>query len=345
MAAKAFECLRVKLSALKGGVTIKTSFAVLLLVFIYGCERPEKPIKPYDRGGVISNTIGMGNSYQNHIFFNLDSNKIVKTINRMDWDMAFDCSAEKHIILLNNGRGVYAAATGKVAFSEVTDTVGLKFLWGQPNLHLDSLAFGQWWLKPSEIFILNLGLDDFSQPLGFIKCKPELQTDKSLKIWWCKLEENAPKSFIISKKSNYNFNYYSILNNKPAEIEPPKEEWDIWFTQYVKLVYSSDFKITQNYQLTGALVNHHRIKVAYDFKTPYSEISSNNLANYNFLTIRDGIGYEWKTFNFSTNSYSVDPKMNYLLKVNNGFYYKLHFLDFYNDQGVKGYPKFEFQKI
>lgn len=323
----------------------KFGYIILLILFIYGCERPEKPIKPFDRGNAITNTIGMGNTYQNHIFFNLDSNKIIKTINRMDWDIAFDCKPERHIILLNNGRGVYAAATGKSNFASVTDTAGLKFLWGQPNLQLDSLAMGQWWLKPAEVFILNLGSDEFGQPLGFIKCIPELQSDKSLKVNWCKLDETAPKSFIISKNDDYNFSYYSLMNNKPADIEPPKDKWDLWFTQYVKLVYSSDFKISQNYQLAGVLVNHERIDVAWDFKTPYSNITPNNVISYNFLNIRDGIGYEWKAFNFSTNSYSVDPNMNYILKVSDGFYYKLHFLDFYNDLGVKGYPKFEFQKL
>ena len=271
-----------------------------LVVFAYGCERPEKPIKPYDRGGVITQTIGMGNSYQKHIFFNLDSNKIIKTIDRMDWDIAFDCKPDQHIILLNNGRGVYAAATGKTDFAGVSDTIGLKFLWGQPNLNLDSLALGKWWLEPSEIFVINLGTDNNGLPLGFIKCMPELLPDKSLKITWCKLDESIPKPRIIQKNPQLNFNYFSFINDKPADIEPPKSKWDLWFTQYVKLVYSSDFKISQNYQLTGVLVNHERIEVAYDFKTFYAEITNVNLSNYNFLKIRDGIGYEWKTFDIAT---------------------------------------------
>ncbi len=323
----------------------KFGYLLLLIAFIYGCERPEKPIKPFDRGSVITNSVSMGNTYADHIFFNLDSNKIIKTIKRMDWDIAFDCQPNRHIILLNNGRGVYAAATGKTNFNEVTDTIGLKFLWGQPDFNLDSLAMGQWWLKSSEIFIINLGSDDFGMPIGFIKCMPELQTDKSLKISWCKLDENTPKTRVIKKNELFNFNYFSFIKDKPADIEPPKNMWDLWFTQYVKLVYSNDFKITQNYQLLGVLVNTERIKVALDSKTSYSDITPNNISAYNFLTIRDGIGYDWKSFNFTTNSYIVNPKINYILKVSDGFYYKLHFLDFYNDLGVKGYPKFEFQKL
>lgn len=323
----------------------KIGYLIFTLVLVYGCERPEKPIKPFDRGGVLTQSVAMGNSYQNHVFFNLDSNKIVKTINCLDWDIAFDCRNDRNIILLNNGRGVYAAATAQTDFANVKDTVGLKFLWGQPNLNSDSLAMGRWWQKPDELFVINLGVDNSGIPLGFIKCMPQLQSDLSLKFTWCKLEENNPKVSIIKKKPDHNFSYFSLLNNKPADIEPPSASWDIWFTQYVKMVYSSDFKITQNYQLVGALINHERLNLAFDFTTPYADISTDNLAKYNFVTIRDGIGYEWKTFDFGTNAYTVNDKMNYIIKVKDGFYYKLHFLDFYNDLGVKGYPKFEFQKL
>ena len=82
----------------------KFGYLLLLIAFIYGCERPEKPIKPFDRGSVITNSVSMGNTYADHIFFNLDSNKIIKTIKRMDWDIAFDCQPNRHIILLN---GIY----------------------------------------------------------------------------------------------------------------------------------------------------------------------------------------------------------------------------------------------
>ncbi len=320
-------------------------YICLAVMALMSCQRPEKPIPPFDRGNMVTNYVGMGNTYQNHVFFNLDSNKIIKTISKSDWDLAFDCRSDRHIILLNNGRGVYAAATGKNNFSEVNDTFGLKFLWGQPNLNLDSLAFGKWWTKPAEIFILNLGVDEIGLPQGFIKCKPELQADNSLKLWWCKLNETTPQSFILAKNINLNFTYYSLLKNKPVDIEPSKDSWDLWFTQYVKLVYSSDFKISQNYQVMGVLINQDRLSVANDFNTPYSEITNSKPASYTFLNQRDAIGHEWKSYDFNTNSYLVNPKFNYILSINNGFYYKIHFIDFYNELGIKGYPKFEFQKL
>ncbi len=312
---------------------------------LFSCEKKEIPIKPFDRGGVITNVAAMGNNYAQHVFFNLDSNKIVGTVRRMDWDIAFDCSENTHIILLNNGRGVYAAATLKTDLQEVNDTVGMKFQWGQPSLDLDSLAFGKWWLESPKVFVLNLGLDDQGLSLGFIKCIPELTADKSLKIKWCSLDKTNYQTAVISKNDQFNFNYFSLLNSKPVSIEPEKNLWDLWFTQYTKLVYSSDFKIFQNYQLTGVLINPYSVKTAQEFKIAYEEILNPDFAKYTFSTVRDGIGYEWKTFSFATNAYVVNPKMNYLIQLRSGFNYKLHFVDFYNESGVKGYPKFEFQKL
>ena len=314
-------------------------------MFLAACEKPEKPIKPYDRGYIANNTAAMGNNYENHVFFNLDSNKIVKTIDKLDWDIAFDCSESRHIIHPNNGRGVYVAATGKSSFDEINDTTGYKFYWGQPSLNIDSLAFGQWWTKKSEIFIINLGVDKIGLPLGFVKCKPEIIDNKTLKISWCNLNENTPQTALINKDKNYNFTHYSFLQKKQINIEPPKKDWDLYFTQYVKLIFSTDFKISQNYQLAGVLINPSKIKVATDFKTPFTEIDASKLISYNFITEIDAVGYEWKQYSFSTNSYIVLPHFNYIISIKDGFYYKLHFIDFYNDLGVKGYPKFEFQKI
>ena len=140
---------------------------------------------------------------------------------------------------------------------------------------------------------------------------------------------------------------YIILfcKKKQIEIEPPKSDWDLYFTQYVKLIYSTDFKISQNYQLAGVLINPSKIAVATDFKTPFAEINSSKINSYKFSNLNDAIGYEWKTYSFSTNSYIVLSNFNYIISIKDGFYYKLHFTDFYNEFGVKGYPKFEFQKI
>ena len=50
-------------------------------------------------------------------------------------------------------------------------------------------------------------------------------------------------------------------------------------------------------------------------------------------------------FDFETGKYSVDPSQNFIIKSTEGIYFKLHFNEFYNETGEKGYPKFEFQEL
>lgn len=59
----------------------KFGYLLLLIAFIYGCERPEKPIKPFDRGSVITNSVSMGNTYADHIFSILIPIKLLKPLN------------------------------------------------------------------------------------------------------------------------------------------------------------------------------------------------------------------------------------------------------------------------
>jgi len=314
----------------------------LVMVFI-SCERPEKAIPPYDRGGVTTTTIPMSSNYKFQIFYSLDSNKIIKTVNRMDWDLAFS-SSDTPIILTNTGRGIYIAPTNKTKLTDISDTVGLKFYWGQPSLDKDSLAFGKWWIGSPKVFVINMGYDLNGIPLGFIKCIPELQNDKRLKLTWSVLENNIEKSIVVSRDPKLNFNYISLLENKLADIEPPKESWDLLFTQYVKLLFSPPYPATRNYEVVGVLINPLRIEVGFGFDLAFSDLNITNIPS-KFYNHRDVIGFDWKWFDIGTNSFTVNPAMNYIIKTSEGFYYKLHFLDFYNDQGVKGFPKFEFAKI
>lgn len=59
------------------------------------------------------------------------------------------------------------------------------------------------------------------------------------------------------------------------------------------------------------------------------------------------IGFEWKSINLSAPllHYNVKSYLTYILKDQHGYYWKLRFLDFYNAQGEKGYPKLEYQQL
>ena len=59
----------------------------------------------------------------------------------------------------------------------------------------------------------------------------------------------------------------------------------------------------------------------------------------------NAIGWDWKQYDMSSGPYTVDVTKNYIVKNQNGLYFKLRFIDFYDDIGEKGAPKFELQKL
>jgi hypothetical protein len=58
----------------------------------------------------------------------------------------------------------------------------------------------------------------------------------------------------------------------------------------------------------------------------------------------DEIGYDWKIWNMSANKYTMANKI-YIIKDVRDNYFKLKFVDFYDDNGKKGYPKMAWELL
>ncbi len=122
-------------------------------------------------------------------------------------------------------------------------------------------------------------------------------------------------------------------------VEPPKSTWDLEFTSYTHIFYSP----TQPYLVTGCLLNRYNTQAVKDSVKVFSEITFSDVSGYTLSDNINTIGYEWKTFNSGT--YTTNPDLNYIIRSQEGFYYKLHFIDFYNQNGLKGNPKWEYQQL
>ena len=77
----------------------------------------------------------------------------------------------------------------------------------------------------------------------------------------------------------------------------------------------------------------------------FVEIDKSIAEGLTYSSYADVIGYDWNFFDFGTSSFIINSDLIYVIKNQNGYYFKLHFVDFYNDSGLKGYPKFEFQQL
>lgn len=321
---------------------MKNCFLILASVLFFSCEKKELPVKKYDRGNVITTQVSMEPNYKNQIWYRLSDNQIIKTNLKTDWDIAFESSATGYHIILNGANAVKVYKTNFTQLSQVADTAGLAVNGraDMPSGNLDSTAFGNWQLN-NTVYVINRGYNEMGQLLGFYKMKMVSRTTTNYIFEYADIFGTQTFQATINKDGNYNFNAFSFTTKAQVNIEPKKAEYDLCFTQYTYLFHEP----LQYYQVTGILNNRYNTRIAKINNKSFSEITLGDTATKFFSNTRDVIGYDWKTFNLNNNLFTVDVKKCYIINDSRGFYYKIHFVDFYNSSGVKGFPKFEFIKL
>lgn len=333
---------------------------LILLLFLNSCFKKEKPLS-LPKGSSTINSLFLGDNYENQIFFDLGTNTFQQK-DLVQWDLRFQSGENETGIFLNNGNDIKIRKTNLYNLDEplTTDTNYIKELpelIDAPEGDADNSAIGKWYnyvspgvSKPG-IYVLELfykqGWDRFvrmqileSNDSEYVcKFSPLYKNGKKVTEW------NELTN--IKKDKNQNYTYYSFKNggNIIDLAEPNKNTWDIEFTKYKHIFYNYG-PTPFPYTVTGVLSNPNQVEIAIDSSSVFNEIDLTKISNYNFSKKRNAIGFEWKSFDFSSSFvYSVNSKYTYIIKDTEGNYYKFKFLDFYNEQRVKGYPKFEFLRI
>lgn len=310
------------------------------LAVLTGCFEKETPIDPYPRGDVQEQVAELGPKYTHQVFYNFSQNAIVKSVLRTDWEIAFNCTPGNQTIYLNTGNNVYAATSDKTSLSDVTDTSGLDFKWDWSNGFDDSTALYNWESNPDVVHVVDLGLGLDNKHRGFARVKFSMEGE-DLVIEHNLIGESEVKKSKLTKDETYNRVYFSLANNSVADIEPPKENYDLIFRQYI--YYFEEEAIP--YSVVGALLNPYKTSAAYINKVAFLDITLDDTIDHPFVLNHDVVGYEWKEFNLSEGFYVVYPEMCFIIRNSEGFYYKFHFTDFYNTDGDRGYPKVEWKLL
>lgn len=312
------------------------------ILFFSSCEKDELPVKPYDRGNAQVASVDMTQDYRYQVYFKLNTNSIVKTQLKTEWDLSFDCSAEDHIFL-NSAKSMFLWNTGKTDFASVTDTTGFENnkIWDRSSGNRDSTAFGNLATNTGTVYLLDRGYNETGGRIGYKKLQVLSIAGDEYTIRYANVNGTEEQTRTVRKNTAYNTVSFSFNTNTDIEGEPFKNSYDLSFTQYTYTFVEP----YQPYLVTGVLQNTSGVRVAIDATKDFRDITINDTLNYTFSSAADQIGYNWKFFNFSTGTYTVHPEINYIIQDIEGFFYKLHFIDFYNSEGKKGSPKFEFQKL
>jgi len=324
---------------------------ILLLGLTTSCEKKDEPVTIPDKIGSQYAMVDMGEDYTNQIFYDFETAKIVYISTIKSWDLAFETSPTGYHVFMNGGgKNIYTYNTHITDIKEVKVAPKLKDNeWGfDPDCGSpDSTAIGEWKqgaASKNEVYILKL--DPFLFPDTFKKIQLLSVTDDNYIMAYGDLKSDNTKTIVIPKNSSCNYSYFSFDNDGMIVTpEPPKNTWDIVFTRY-RHVYRELDNFT--YPVNGVLLNPYNVMAAKDSTVSYEKVQSSMLTTLKLSNARDVIGFDWKFFDRTqptVSKYVVDRNKIYFVRTRNSQYVKLHFLDFYNNQGVKGSPSFEFERL
>ncbi len=323
---------------MKKNLLIITGLTAFLL---QSCLPGETPVPAHEAGDVLTASVNMESDYKWQIYYNLKTSTEIGKNDKGIWDLGFESGPDGYRIILNNAKQMTVYKTDKTDFAAVNtaDTAGRESR-DSPSGSLDSTGIGDW-RAGNHIYIVNRAHDGVSE-LGLKKLQLLSVDEQEYRIRIADMNGSNDQTIVIPKDDQYNFSFISLTDGQQVSVEPPKDSWDIVFSQYTHIYYDMD---NTPYTVTGCLLNRYNTSVAIDSVHDFADITYEDIPSYTFSTDINGIGFDWKTYSLSNNVYAVDLHKNYIIRTATGTYFKLHFIDFVSPTGEKGNPKWEFQEL
>lgn len=316
-------------------------FFILISLWLFSsCEKDELPVQKHSSGDVTTTQIELGSTYETQVYYSLSSNTIVSTNHKLAWDLGFEASKDGWHVKLNTGRGGAIAQTTETDFSKITSEKDLKWKHDVSSGNLDSTAMGDY-RNTNWVYVMDRGYDADGNHTGYFKFKVQVNSDNSYTIRFAELSSNSILERQVLKNEAVNFVCFSFEQKQVVNIEPPKESWDLFFGHYTHLFHEP----YTPYLVTGVLLNPYKVVASKQNEISFSDITLKNSKDLELTPTADIIGYNWKVFDFKAASYTVFADSNWVIKDRLNRRFKFHFIDFYNEKGEKGSPKFEFQEL
>jgi hypothetical protein len=339
---------------------------IALAAVMASCFPEDNPVQPITPGGLETGRLEMSRFYTQQFYYDLGSASVAGENYFGIWDLGFACEDGDYHIILNYAKFMRVYNTEEVNFESVDDSflpgIAEDSLWkfDNPFGYEDSTAFGKWWVDDNgdiisneHVFIVDLGKDEKTKPYGKKKLQLFGFQDGEYVLRVADLDGSNDTTFSVAKDVQYNYVNVSIRGEavEIAQSEPPSDTWDLIFTKNTELLYTSEGDGVW-YSVVSVLLNPKYVEADYiildtvDVSGDFKKIDRSIIDTLDFKSTRNAIGHEWKYYDLDgTDSYVTFPRIVYIIKDDIGFYYKLHFIDFYDDKGNKGTPRFEFQRL
>jgi len=303
-----------------------------------------------------NDSVFMGAQYANDVYYSLKTG-ILKSVNRNDWDLAFQVESFEGGIRVNEMKG-FELYLPKIDYEEwetiqAKDTTGefiranrlynsdTAWSYGAFNatkIRDDDADYG--WgkydmgthaLKPNKFYFLKFP-DKSVKKVRVLGIKNGF---KNFQIEVANLDGSDLKT-IDFPRENYkdkNFGYYTFADNQFKDLEPSNLEWDFVFTRYITTVRG------QKYPVVGVLTNSMYSRGDNKWRrVNTAEVKPVPIDNEDFTTRTyshqiDIIGSDWKTYDMDKMKYVVTDELIYFVQDVEGSYWKLVFTGFTSSNG------------
>ncbi len=317
-----------------------------MLSILSSCFKEEMPYEVPEKSkikeGTYEEQVHQGENYDTEIYYSFTTG-IVKTGAYNIWDLAFSCSTNE--IWMNGGNRILVYPTDFTDFASITskdglETEGWKFDFPTGIKGESGLGVINEGNLLNKILVVDNGNNNF------FKLKITEITDEAYTIEVTSIESTETTLYTLTKDDNYNFIHFSLSNGIVVP-EPPKKDWDIVFTRYRHIFVGMGSNGTDMlYPVSGALLNPYKtMAVADTVIQNFNELTLEHAQSLTLLEERDVIGYDWKTVDINTGQYTVSAKKVFVLTDSKDNLWKLNFIAFYDDNGIKGSPRFRYEQL
>lgn len=310
------------------------------------CAKDEKPYAVPPKGDAQNAQVSIGEDYETQVYFSLTSGQVAFNKYR-DWDLAFTTGAEQSELWMNGGKGTLIYASGKTDFATVIDKNTIPanaWVYDNPSGLSGESGLGLLADKGhiGEVLVVNDGDGNYYK----VQVTAASATAYNLVI--APIAATTGTAVTLTKDDKYNYVYYSFSKGAEVQVEPEKTKWDLLFTRYRHVYYKyNEDGSDMLYAVNGVLTNPYKTESGDDSLKAY-DFNAFSLTDAEAFTLHpnvDVIGFDWKTVNINTSQYTVNPKSVFVIKDQQGVLWKMHFVNFYDAQGKKGNPQFEYQNF
>ena len=284
-----------------------------------------------------TDSLSMYPGYSNDIFYSMSAGEVAN-VPRAGWDLGFYTAPFSAGIIINEGSGVklYSYPNGDTSAWASVDTTGLSSwtnisnspeYWEDGAFNVNALGHPDYgWgvynmvthsVIGDSLYIIEIPGTGFKK-LWIVN---KISVENTYNIRYADIDGSNEQNIAIDVKPFVakNFIYYSMITNTVIDREPAAS-WDILFTKYIDFTEDMSGNMAE-YLVTGVTSNIN------NFANKFTEVGVdfNDWSSTSMDSLKNTIGYDWKSFDMGTFSWTVDDSTAFFIKDGEGDIYKLIF--------------------